>query len=368
MLRNIPNKYMQSALMEEIDAMGFGGTYDFFYLPMDVHNRANVGYAFVNFLYPDDMARFSEAFTDYIFKKHPSIKIARVSPAHIQGLLENLWHLSNRAVTWSRNSQYRPVVKYQGRHRDVCELLVELSNTEAQHQWGAKAFCTKGDETYYPEAGQYSEHVEDNLTRSERELLGDLLPPEDLMGPTFNPNAPEFMPAGHAAVQPHLARESPQAALGPPGLDLGVGFLAAPAQERHRLPLPPGLESQTSDTDDGPLCKRQMGSAAQWLAAGMAERAAKGGASVVPFCDDKPEEGSFTSFTSAKLGLQEAVSELLQQEQQQQRNCAAAQSAGGDSSTRSSRSVTPRSTGTASTGEKAPLDTEACTQVVQTQT
>ena len=53
MLRNIPNRYSQVSLLEEIDQEGFKGTYDFFYLPMDTQNRTNVGYAFINFMTPE---------------------------------------------------------------------------------------------------------------------------------------------------------------------------------------------------------------------------------------------------------------------------------------------------------------------------
>lgn len=76
---------------------------------------------------PGDMQTFIALFTEYKFKRHQSQKIARVSPAHIQGFLENVCHFSSCAVTRSRNSQYRPIVAYHGQLRDLAEILLELS-------------------------------------------------------------------------------------------------------------------------------------------------------------------------------------------------------------------------------------------------
>jgi hypothetical protein len=38
MIRNIPNKYSQAAVLDEINEQ-FLGTFDFFYLPIDFKNR-----------------------------------------------------------------------------------------------------------------------------------------------------------------------------------------------------------------------------------------------------------------------------------------------------------------------------------------
>ena len=51
MVRNIPNKYKQGVLMNEINR-NHAGKYNFFYLPIDFKNDANVGYAFINFIHP----------------------------------------------------------------------------------------------------------------------------------------------------------------------------------------------------------------------------------------------------------------------------------------------------------------------------
>ena len=35
MLRNIPNKYTQEMILQEVESAGLAGKYDFFYLPID---------------------------------------------------------------------------------------------------------------------------------------------------------------------------------------------------------------------------------------------------------------------------------------------------------------------------------------------
>ena len=52
MVRNIPSVYMQRDLINELDARGWKGTYDFFYLPFDLNKKQNMGYCFMNFKDP----------------------------------------------------------------------------------------------------------------------------------------------------------------------------------------------------------------------------------------------------------------------------------------------------------------------------
>mmetsp|Transcript_97086 Transcript_97086/g.172818 ORF Transcript_97086/g.172818 Transcript_97086/m.172818 type:complete len:415 (+) Transcript_97086:51-1295(+) len=134
MLRNIPNRYTQATLLQQINKVGFEGTYDFFYLPMDTQNRTNVGYAFINFVSPEELDRFTERFADYRFEDHASQKVARVSLAHIQGFVENIRHFSHRAVTQSRNSQYRPIVIHEGVRMDLSEAYDLLCNVQPNLQ------------------------------------------------------------------------------------------------------------------------------------------------------------------------------------------------------------------------------------------
>lgn len=108
MVRNIPNHYTQRQLISELDDLGFRGTFDFLYIPLDKGTMSNVGYAFVNFVEPIWAERCMAAFQSYRFKRHR--KIAAVSVAHIQGLEANLAHYENAAVNTAKLKQRRPVI------------------------------------------------------------------------------------------------------------------------------------------------------------------------------------------------------------------------------------------------------------------
>lgn len=123
MLRNLPNKFMQEDLLEEVDQAGFAGQYDFFYMPMDIQNNANVGYAFINFFLPQDFERFRSFFEGHQFKRAGSRKVASVSPAIVQGLKANVQNLMKKRVT---QGQYRPLVLRHGRRVDIEEAAEEL--------------------------------------------------------------------------------------------------------------------------------------------------------------------------------------------------------------------------------------------------
>jgi len=112
MIRNIPNCYTQRELIQELEGLGFAGSFDFLYMPVDKGTLSNVGYAFVNFVDGSWADKCMRKFSHYRFKRHrmTSGKIASVSVAHLQGLEQNLRHYERAAVSNCKFKQRRPVV------------------------------------------------------------------------------------------------------------------------------------------------------------------------------------------------------------------------------------------------------------------
>jgi len=99
--------------MKELEVLGFAGTFDFLYAPMDRSTKCTVGYAFVNFVDHKVAEKCIRTLQNHWFVSHgrQRAKQARVSIAHIQGLEANLKHYKNAAVCHGDGeSQSGPVV------------------------------------------------------------------------------------------------------------------------------------------------------------------------------------------------------------------------------------------------------------------
>jgi hypothetical protein len=101
MLRNIPNKYTREMLIKQLK-VDFNGLFDFMYLPIDFKNKCNVGYGFINFRNQDACERFVANFHGVDVRKClpglNSKKVVEVTPARVQGLIENVRRLRNSPV------------------------------------------------------------------------------------------------------------------------------------------------------------------------------------------------------------------------------------------------------------------------------
>ena len=118
MLRNIPNKYSQSVLLEAVNLKGFRKQYDFFYLPVDFRNGCNMGYAFINFIWHDCAANFKRVFRGYRLPALRSTKVCDVSWARIQGLAANIDHYKNNPINNLADPFFRPLIFEDGKPCD----------------------------------------------------------------------------------------------------------------------------------------------------------------------------------------------------------------------------------------------------------
>ena len=84
MIKNIPNKYTQKMLLEKIDRL-HANRWDFFYLPIDLKNNCNVGYAFINFVDPIFILSFLEDMNHKSWERFNSEKICEITYGRIQG-------------------------------------------------------------------------------------------------------------------------------------------------------------------------------------------------------------------------------------------------------------------------------------------
>lgn len=109
-VRNIPNKYNQQMLLEEVNNR-HQGTYDFFYLPIDFKNRCNVGYCFVNFLDPKYIVPFVEEFNGQRWRSFNSEKVCAVSFARIQGRSAMVARFQNSSLL-DKDEEYKPLLFY----------------------------------------------------------------------------------------------------------------------------------------------------------------------------------------------------------------------------------------------------------------
>lgn len=109
MIRNIPNRYGQEDLLEDLKGSGFGGVVDFLYLPRDKSSKAGIGYAFVNFTSCVWAQRCAEVFSSFKFLRYGRGRDAVVSTAHLQGLDANREHYEKSAIASSRIAKHRPL-------------------------------------------------------------------------------------------------------------------------------------------------------------------------------------------------------------------------------------------------------------------
>ena len=93
MIRNIPIKYTDEILIEELEE--FKGKFDCLYMPFDYEKKGNKGYAFINFVNPLHILYFHEQFNGKKWQLFESSKICELNSANFQGIYEIQKHSKN---------------------------------------------------------------------------------------------------------------------------------------------------------------------------------------------------------------------------------------------------------------------------------
>lgn len=119
MVRNIPRK-MSQAMIVEIIRLSFrqGDIFDFIYLPMDLANQINVGYAFINLKSPHHVVTFYHLFNNRTWRSilgtyrincgEEASKVSKVTFARIQGLECLINHFANSCIMQNQPDSIRP--------------------------------------------------------------------------------------------------------------------------------------------------------------------------------------------------------------------------------------------------------------------
>jgi hypothetical protein len=116
MLRNLPNDYSRDMALKFLDSQGFKDRYDFFYLPFDFKRRSGLGYAFINFVSPEDAQRAKTqlpGFRNWIIASSKILDVQYTKPT--QGLSANIARFKNSPVMHPDvPEQFKPLMFQQG--------------------------------------------------------------------------------------------------------------------------------------------------------------------------------------------------------------------------------------------------------------
>lgn len=131
MVRNIPTRVMQKAFMQELDASGFHGLYDFCYLPTCFTKNEGKGFAFVNFISPAAAGKFVGTWhrSHRFEEKETSLNI---SPAQTQGLEANKKNWAGPRIQRIRNPNLRPWIVDRIRLKGDSKTVANCSNITLQ--------------------------------------------------------------------------------------------------------------------------------------------------------------------------------------------------------------------------------------------
>jgi len=116
MLRNVPSSLMRNMLLQLLDGMGFAGSCDMVYVPVDFSTGAGLGYALVNLVSPAKVPALWQAFDGFSAWDVASDKVCSISWSEpIQGLAQHIERYRNSPVMHpAMPDEWKPALFRQG--------------------------------------------------------------------------------------------------------------------------------------------------------------------------------------------------------------------------------------------------------------
>jgi len=113
MLRNIPNKYTQEQLLEDLEK--YKRSITFLYCPSDFRNSCNLGYAFMTFADAASAEQFWAEYHGHQLPRFPlSTKVLVVETARVQGLAANIERFRSSSVLGVLEDESKPMLFEKG--------------------------------------------------------------------------------------------------------------------------------------------------------------------------------------------------------------------------------------------------------------
>jgi hypothetical protein len=126
MVRNVPSNVKQSGFVKALEDTGFGGSFDFCYLPSAFDTGKNKGYAFINFV---SIAAYDAFGKEWHGSRRFNVRAAdpalNVSAAALQGLERNIEKWDAPRMRRVRNPEFRPFVVKNVRKGDASMVPVQ---------------------------------------------------------------------------------------------------------------------------------------------------------------------------------------------------------------------------------------------------
>lgn len=107
MVQNLPRCMTQPGLLEQLNQSGFGGLYDFCFMPRNFGATESQGFAFVNFTSALAAAAFKASWQSRQLQEDKTLNVVS---AKIQGLQANLNRWSGPRMKRIRNPDHKPFV------------------------------------------------------------------------------------------------------------------------------------------------------------------------------------------------------------------------------------------------------------------